>query len=56
MGWGMLSRVGPKPKRGDVRAAVLSLLAEEPRNGYQIIQEIAERSGGLWRPSPGDES
>jgi DNA-binding PadR family transcriptional regulator len=29
------------------------LLAEQPRNGYQIIQEIAERSGGLWQPSSG---
>src|SRR5918992_680463 len=44
---------GPKAKRGDVRAAILALLAEEPRNGYQIIQEIDERSGGSWRPSPG---
>jgi DNA-binding PadR family transcriptional regulator len=40
-------------RRGDVRAAVLALLAEEPRNGYQIIQEIAERSDGIWRPSAG---
>jgi DNA-binding PadR family transcriptional regulator len=40
-------------RRGDVRAAALSLLADEPRNGYQIIQEIAERSGGVWQPSPG---
>lgn len=44
---------GPRAKRGDVRAASLALLAEEPRNGYQIIQEIGERSGGMWRPSPG---
>jgi DNA-binding PadR family transcriptional regulator len=44
---------GPRARRGDVRAAALALLAEEPRNGYQIIQEIGERSGGLWRPSPG---
>jgi DNA-binding PadR family transcriptional regulator len=44
---------GPRAKRGDVRAAALALLAEEPRNGYQIIQEIGERSGGVWRPSPG---
>ncbi len=44
---------GPRVKRGDVRAAALALLAGEPRNGYQIIQEIGERSGGLWRPSPG---
>ncbi len=44
---------GPRVRRGDVRAAALALLAEEPRNGYQIIQEIGERSGGVWRPSPG---
>jgi DNA-binding PadR family transcriptional regulator len=44
---------GPRVKRGDVRAAALALLAEEPRNGYQIIQEIGERSDGVWRPSPG---
>jgi DNA-binding PadR family transcriptional regulator len=43
----------PRVKRGDVRAAALALLAEEPRNGYQIIQEIAARSGGVWQPSPG---
>ncbi|HEY2505886.1 MAG TPA: PadR family transcriptional regulator [Streptosporangiaceae bacterium] len=43
----------PRARRGDVRAAALALVAEEPRNGYQIIQEIGERSGGVWRPSPG---
>jgi DNA-binding PadR family transcriptional regulator len=42
-----------RARRGDVRAAALALIAEEPRNGYQIIQEISERSGGVWRPSPG---
>jgi DNA-binding PadR family transcriptional regulator len=36
-----------------VRAAILALLKEGPRNGYQIMSEIAERSGGAWRPSPG---
>ena len=46
-------RRGSRAKRGDVRAAALALLAEEPMNGYQIIQQISERSGGLWRPSPG---
>jgi DNA-binding PadR family transcriptional regulator len=40
-------------RRGDVRAALLVLLAEEPRNGYGLIQEIESRSGGAWRPSPG---
>ena len=39
--------------RGDVRAAVLALLAEQPMHGYQIIHEIEERSGGAWKPSPG---
>jgi len=39
--------------RGDVRAAILLLLEEESRNGYQLMQEIEERSGGAWRPSPG---
>jgi DNA-binding PadR family transcriptional regulator len=39
--------------RGDVRSAVLALLEEEPRHGYAIMSEITERSGGLWRPSPG---
>jgi DNA-binding PadR family transcriptional regulator len=40
-------------KRGDVRAAILKLLAERPMHGYEMIQEIAERSQDLWRPSPG---
>jgi DNA-binding PadR family transcriptional regulator len=44
---------GPKRGRGDVRAAIIALLAEEPMHGYQIITEISERSGGTWRPSPG---
>lgn len=40
-------------RRGDVRAAILLLLDEGPRNGYQIMQELEERSSGSWRPSPG---
>ncbi|MGA1838248.1 PadR family transcriptional regulator [Herbiconiux sp. 11R-BC] len=46
-------RVGSRMGRGDVRAAVLALLAEEPMHGYQIIHEIEERSGGVWKPSAG---
>ena len=47
-------RGGPgRRSRGDVRLAILALLREEPRHGYQIIQEISERSGGSWKPSPG---
>src|SRR3954462_5580548 len=44
---------GPKVRRGDVRSAILDVLAVEPMNGYQIIQQIAERTGGAWKPSPG---
>ncbi len=40
-------------RRGDVRAAILKLLAERPMHGYEMIQEIAERSQDLWKPSPG---
>src|ERR1700691_3481983 len=44
---------GRRARRGDIRTAALLLLAEEPRNGYQIMQEVQERSGGVWSPSPG---
>ncbi|GAA4668826.1 PadR family transcriptional regulator [Nocardioides nanhaiensis] len=49
---------GPRVRRGDVRAAILDVLAEanrreEPINGYQVIQQIARRSHDAWRPSPG---
>lgn len=42
-----------KVRRGDVRSAILAVLAEEPMNGYQIIQQIGERTRGAWKPSPG---
>ena len=44
---------GAKARRGDIRTAMLLLLAEEPRNGYQIIQELEARTEGNWRPSAG---
>lgn len=45
---------GPRARRGDVRAAILDLLAEgNAWNGYQLIQEIADRTNGVWRPSAG---
>lgn len=46
-------KVGARMGRGDVRAAILAVLAKEPMHGYQIIHEIEERSGGTWKPSPG---
>ena len=50
---GPFGRGRGRARRGDVRLAALLLLAEEPRNGYTIMQELEERSGGMWRPSPG---
>jgi len=44
---------GRRARRGDVRLAALLLIAEEPRNGYQIIQELESRTEGRWKPSPG---
>jgi len=44
---------GPRVRRGDVRAAILDMVRTEPMNGYQIITQIAERTGGAWKPSPG---
>ncbi len=45
---------GPRVRRGDVRAAILDLLAEgQAWNGYQLIQEIGDRTQGVWRPSAG---
>jgi DNA-binding PadR family transcriptional regulator len=52
-GWGPHRRGRGRARRGDVRLALLRLLSEEPRNGYQLMQAIEERSEGLWRPSPG---
>ncbi|HEX5567711.1 MAG TPA: PadR family transcriptional regulator [Streptomyces sp.] len=54
-GWGGHRRGGPRgrARRGDVRASILALLADRPMHGYEMIQEIAERSGGAWKPSPG---
>jgi DNA-binding PadR family transcriptional regulator len=51
-------RRGPRVRRGDVRSAILDVLraadaSGEPVNGYQVIQQISERSDGAWRPSPG---
>jgi DNA-binding PadR family transcriptional regulator len=42
-----------RAQRGDVRTAILLLLAEQPMHGYQIMQAMSDRSGGAWRPSPG---
>jgi len=64
-GPGPLGRGGPRgerrgggrgrgrAQRGDVRTAILLLLADQPMHGYQLMQAISERTNGAWRPSPG---
>ena len=56
-GPGGFRRGGPggrgRAQRGDVRAATLLLLGEQPMHGYQLMQAMAERTNGIWRPSPG---
>src|SRR5919106_4066578 len=44
---------GHRARRGDVRSAILTLLGEKPMHGYEMIQELEQRSGGRWRPSAG---
>lgn len=49
----------PGPRRGgrgarqNVRPALLALLLERPMHGYEMIQELDQRTNGIWRPSPG---
>ena len=47
---------GPGPRffeRGGIKFAILDLLKDKPRHGYEIIREMEERSGGFYSPSPG---
>jgi DNA-binding PadR family transcriptional regulator len=46
-------RGGTRARRGDIRAAALALLSEKPMHGYEMIKEIEERTGGVWKPSAG---
>ena len=52
-GFGRHMGMGSPARRGDVQPAVIALLKEQDMHGYQIIQELTERSGGAWNPSPG---
>ncbi len=46
-------RRGGRNRRGQVRESILALLVDQPLNGYQMMQALKERTGGMWRPSPG---
>jgi DNA-binding PadR family transcriptional regulator len=52
-GGGPRRRGRGRARRGDIRAGVLLVLADRPMHGYEVMTELAERSGGVWRPSPG---
>ena len=43
----------PRKRRGDIRTAILTVLQDTAGHGYEIIRTLEERSGGMWRPSPG---
>ena len=38
---------------GGLRLVLLQLIADKPRHGYELIQEISDRLGGSYSPSPG---
>ncbi|WP_078434720.1 PadR family transcriptional regulator [Metabacillus halosaccharovorans] len=40
-------------RRGIIQLAILQLLKEEPRHGYQVMKQLEERSGGYYSPSAG---
>jgi DNA-binding PadR family transcriptional regulator len=40
-------------RRGDIRTALLGVLAEGPGHGYDLMRRLEEKSGGAWRPSAG---
>jgi len=42
-----------RARRGALGMAVLTLLAERPMHGYELITVLEDRSGGRWKPSPG---
>jgi len=42
-----------RAERGEVRYLILDALRKQQRHGYEIIQTIAEKTGGAYKPSPG---
>ena len=42
-----------RARRGNVKAAILAVLVEQPMHGYEVMQQLESRSGGMWKPSPG---
>jgi DNA-binding PadR family transcriptional regulator len=53
MGGGEFMRLGRMLAQGDLRLIALTLIAEQPRHGYDIIKQLEEKTGGWYSPSPG---
>jgi DNA-binding PadR family transcriptional regulator len=53
MGAGDFVRAGRMLAQGDIRLIALSLIAEQPRHGYDIIKALEEKTAGWYSPSPG---
>lgn len=59
--WGSYAQGGPFPWMrwgrffgpGELRLALLSLLEDGPKHGYQLMKKLEERSGGIYRASAG---
>ena len=51
--WGGWRGGGRRMRRGDIRTALLTALEDGPAHGYEVINRLEEKSGGMWRPSPG---
>ena len=51
--WRENAEGGARTRRGDIKFQILDLLTEKPRHGYDVIRDLEERHGGLYRPSPG---
>ena len=46
-------RAGRMLAQGDLRLIALTLIAEAPRHGYEIIKLVEEKTSGWYSPSPG---
>lgn len=50
---GQRGRRGRMFAQGELRLALLALIADKPRHGYELIKEIEEATHGTYAPSPG---
>jgi DNA-binding PadR family transcriptional regulator len=52
-GFGMMGQMSRFFGPGEVRLALLSLLSERPKHGYELMRQLEQRSGGIYRASAG---